>query len=103
VLNYALNAICHMPHIFATCLGRCSSIRNLSPSLKVCCRLYGLELLATLKVLAQFGPQLGRPKVDTLNGSLYPNMKELRFQADGVMALCFCLQSATTSHRAGRR
>jgi len=26
------------------------------------------ELLARLKVLAEFGPQLGRPQVDTLNG-----------------------------------
>ena len=27
------------------------------------------ELLARAKVLAQFGPMLGRPNVDTLNGS----------------------------------
>ena len=29
------------------------------------------------------GPALGRPDVDTLNGSLYANMKELRFRALG--------------------
>ncbi len=41
------------------------------------------ELLARAKVLAQFGPMLGRPNVDTLNGSEHANMKELRFTADG--------------------
>jgi hypothetical protein len=44
------------------------------------------ELLAHLHLLEEFGPQLGRPNVDTLNGSHYANMKELRFNsADGVL------------------
>ena len=48
------------------------------------------ELLARAKVLAQFGPTLGRPNVDTLNGSEYANMKELRFNADeGVWRVAF--------------
>ena len=33
--------------------------------------------------LAQLGPALGRPQVDTLKGSRYPNMKELRIQHQG--------------------
>lgn len=37
------------------------------------------ELLAHAKLLAEFGPNLGRPTVDTLKGSRHPNMKELRF------------------------
>lgn len=41
------------------------------------------ELLAQLKLLETFGPQLGRPRVDTLNGSDHANMKELRFDAAG--------------------
>ena len=42
------------------------------------------ELLALSLVLQEFGPQLGRPRVDTLNGSRHANMKELRFgAADG--------------------
>lgn len=41
------------------------------------------ELLAHLKLLETFGPQLGRPRVDTLNGSQHANMKELRFDASG--------------------
>ena len=41
------------------------------------------ELLAHIEPLEQFGPQLGRPRVDTLNGSGHGNMKELRFGAAG--------------------
>jgi hypothetical protein len=37
------------------------------------------EILALARLLQQFGPQLGRPRVDTLNGSRHANMKELRF------------------------
>lgn len=40
------------------------------------------ELLAQLKLLEIIGPALGRPRVDTLNGSAHANMKELRFAAD---------------------
>jgi hypothetical protein len=36
-------------------------------------------LFSLLIKLRRFGPQLGRDDVDTLNGSRYPNMKELRF------------------------
>jgi len=41
------------------------------------------ELLAHARLLEEFGPQLGRPRADTLNGSKHANMKELRFEADG--------------------
>ena len=37
------------------------------------------ELLAPAKLLAEFGPNLGRPTVDTLKGSRHANMKKLRF------------------------
>jgi hypothetical protein len=48
------------------------------------------ELLAHIELLEQFGPQLGRPRVDTLNGSRHSNMKELRFDAaDGVWRFAF--------------
>jgi hypothetical protein len=39
-----------------------------------------LSLVLKLRV---FGPSLGRPSVDTLRGSDYPNMKELRLNAEG--------------------
>jgi len=39
------------------------------------------EILALSRLLQQFGPQLGRPHVDTLKGSRHTNMKELRFSA----------------------
>src|SRR2546423_13257762 len=43
------------------------------------------EILAFTRLLEQFGPQLGRPRVDTLKGSRHANMKQLRFDAaDGV-------------------
>jgi len=47
------------------------------------------ELLARLGVLREFGPTLTRPNVDTLNGSSFPNMKELRFQLDGQWRFAF--------------
>lgn len=40
------------------------------------------ELLAMVALLHEFGPHLGRPRADTLNGSKHANMKELRFSAD---------------------
>jgi hypothetical protein len=42
-----------------------------------------VELLAHAGLLAEFGPTLGRPTVDTLKGSNVANLKELRFNADG--------------------
>ena len=41
------------------------------------------ELLALLALLKEYGPELGRPHADTLNGSSFANMKELRFRSDG--------------------
>jgi hypothetical protein len=47
-------------------------------------------LLAVAKLLADLGPQLGRPYADTLNGSKFANMKELRFEAsDGEWRAAF--------------
>lgn len=48
------------------------------------------ELLAMARLLGDFGPLLGRPHVDTLKGSDFANMKELRFTAgDGVWRVAF--------------
>jgi hypothetical protein len=48
------------------------------------------EILALARVLQQFGPQLGRPRVDRLKGSRHANMKELRFSAaDGEWRVAF--------------
>ena len=41
------------------------------------------ELLAHAILVRDFGPNLGRPTVDTLKGSTYANMKELRFDWEG--------------------
>ena len=49
-----------------------------------------LEILALSRLLQKFGPQLGRPRIDTLNGSRHANMKELRFSAaDGQWRVAF--------------
>jgi len=49
-----------------------------------------IEILALARLLQQFGPQLGRPRVDTLKGSRHSNMKELRFSAaDGEWRVAF--------------
>jgi len=42
-----------------------------------------VEILAHVQLLRAFGPNLGRPRVDTIKGSKYPNMKELRIQYRG--------------------
>lgn len=45
-----------------------------------------IALLAVARLLADFGPQLGRPHADTLKGSRFPNMKEPRFErANGAL------------------
>lgn len=47
-------------------------------------------MLAKARMLEHFGTQLGRPYVDTLEGSKHANMKELRFDAaDGVWRAAF--------------
>jgi hypothetical protein len=47
------------------------------------------ELLSRTKLLEQFGPNLGRPNVDTLYDSSFSNMKELRFRLDGLWRFAF--------------
>jgi hypothetical protein len=47
-------------------------------------------LLAATRLLRDYGPRLGRPHVDTLKGSRFANMKELRFIAnDGAWRVAF--------------
>ena len=48
------------------------------------------EILALSEALKEIGPQLKRPRSDTLNGSKHANMKELRFDADdGVWRVAY--------------
>jgi len=52
-------------------------------------------LLAVARLLADYGPQLGRPHADTLKGSKHANMKELRFEAaDGQWRAAFAFDPA---------
>ena len=41
------------------------------------------HVLASMMVLRDRGPMLSRPYADTVNGSSYSNMKELRVQSKG--------------------
>jgi hypothetical protein len=63
------------------------------------------ELLALVELIEKFGPRLGRPRADTLNGSRHPNMKELRFAAaGGVWRVAFAFDpNPTFSQVAGLR
>jgi hypothetical protein len=48
------------------------------------------EIAAMTSLLSAIGPSLKRPFSDTLNGSKFANMKELRFEAaDGVWRLAY--------------
>jgi hypothetical protein len=52
------------------------------------------EILALGILLTELGPQLSRPHADTLKGSRFPNMKELRFSADdGAWRVAFAFDS----------
>ena len=52
------------------------------------------EILALTRLLKQFGPQLGRPRVDTLNDSRHSNIKEPRFSAaDGEWRVAFAFDT----------
>jgi hypothetical protein len=41
------------------------------------------KILSHVDLLERFGPNLGRPRVDTVKGSTFGNMKELRVQYKG--------------------
>ncbi len=41
------------------------------------------DIRAKIQVLGTFGPSLGRPQVDTVKRSRFPNMKELRVKSKG--------------------
>ncbi len=48
------------------------------------------EVLVKARALEKGGPAIGRPYVDTLNGSKHTNMKELRFNfKNGVWRIAF--------------
>lgn len=52
------------------------------------------EIYALGQLLKSIGPELGRPHVDTLEGSKHANMKELRFKADdGVWRVAFAFDT----------
>ncbi len=59
------------------------------------------EIYTVGRLLEQFGPQLGRPRVDTLNGSRHANMKEMRSRRRRGMAGRFRVRSRAPRHASG--
>jgi hypothetical protein len=57
-----------------------------------------MALAAHARLLADVGPELGRPTVDTLKGSRIANLKELRFSAGGgVWRVAFAFDRTRTA------
>lgn len=55
------------------------------------------NVLAAMMVLREYGPMLSRPYADTVKGSRYSNMKELRVQSKGEpIRAFFAFNSART-------
>jgi hypothetical protein len=61
------------------------------------------EISALIKLLSASGPQLSRPRCDTLNGSKHANMKELRFHADWCLAARLRIRSRAEGGAVGCR
>ena len=75
-----IDNICIAYHIIRRWVGLLRLTMSLSRSLTNCTRMCG--------------PQLGRPRVDTLNDSRHANMKELRFSAaDGEWRVVFAFDT----------
>ena len=56
------------------------------------------EIEAKVNLLEVFGPALGRPHADTLNGSRYRNMKELRADtADHTLRIAFAFDPSRSA------
>lgn len=52
--------------------------------------------LIAAKLLADYGPQLGRPRADMPKGSKHANMKELRFEGgDGEWSAAFAKEPSS--------
>src|ERR1035437_3684910 len=88
-LNNALDGICNVDH---TCMVEwvVEIGDEFEPEFNGLHADVRTEILAHTRLLKQFGPRLGRPRVDTLDGSRHANMKELRFDAaDGVWRVAF--------------
>src|SRR5882672_3816052 len=77
----ALDHICHRGHI--DMVWTVELAPEFEPELLALAAEVRIELLAQARVIERFGPTVGRPRVDTLNGSQHANMKELRFDAAG--------------------
>ena len=54
-----------------------------------------MAINAKIILLSEFGPHLGRPYVDTIHGSKYKNLKELRIKyKNTVFRVLFCFDKS---------
>ena len=62
------------------------------------------EIAALVEKMQVIGPLMKRPASDTLAGSRFPNMKELRFEADnGVWRVAYAFDPTRSSPNSSRR
>ena len=54
-------------------------------------------LTARVGLLSEFGPGLGRPVVDRIEGSRHAHMKELRASKDGALRVLFAFDPRRTA------
>lgn len=60
-------------------------------------------VIARVELLEAEGPALGRPTVDTIASSRYPNMKELRVSKGGAIRILFAFDPAEAGRPVDRR
>jgi hypothetical protein len=89
IVDNVIEAICTPIHS-KKCVMRSNLLQDFDPEYEALRVAVQEELLSQSAVLERFGPDAGRPRVDTLKGSKHANMKELRFDAaDGVWGFAF--------------
>ena len=56
---------------------------------------YQIAITSRVLVLSEFGPHLGRPYVDTIHGTKYSNLKELRIKyKKELFRILFCFDKS---------
>jgi hypothetical protein len=82
-IKYALDVICALKHNLTMAAWKILETSDFSQWFRALDDDAKEDIYAAALVLAQEGPSLGRPRVDTLQGSQFQNLKELRVQSNG--------------------
>jgi hypothetical protein len=81
--NYALDGICRQGHNLGVSNWKVNQTVELETWFLEQDEDAKEDILASVKILSEIGPTLGRPHVDTLAGTAIKNLKELRIQSNG--------------------